>query len=67
VKKGWVGLGWGVEGRMWWGFMGKERDRGWKGNERRKERESERISVVETETSSEAYMRQSGISFTVFC
>jgi len=52
---------------MWWGFMGKERDRGWKGIERRKERESERISVVETETSSEAYMRQSGISFTVFC
>jgi len=47
--------------------MGKERDRGWKGIERRKERESERISVVETETSSEAYMRQSGISFTVFC
>lgn len=56
---------------MWWGeWNGMERGGGGglMGNKReRKERESERISVVETETSSEAYMRQSGLSFTVFC
>lgn len=57
---------------MWWGeWNGMEKGGGrggLMGNKReRKERESERISVVETETSSEAYMRQSGLSFTVFC
>lgn len=52
---------------MWWGEWNGEGG-GLMGNKReRKERESERISVVETETSSEAYMRQSGLSFTVFC